>query len=123
MAAILLVEDEKAVRDVLTRMLEGAGHAVTPAADGTAALRLIDLQSFDLIVADLLLPDTDGMQILRELRARKSPLKMIAISGGGRGSATDYLEMAKILGAVETLQKPIAPATLVAAVARVLDPA
>ncbi len=120
MANILLVEDEPSVRNVLARMLEDAGHTVTGVEGGAAALQLVDTTPFDLMVADLLMPDTDGMQILRELRARKSKLKVIAISGGGRGAATDYLEMAKILGAVETLQKPISSEVLTGAVARAL---
>jgi len=120
MARLLLIEDDHAVRGVLTKMLEGGGHEVTGAADGAAAFALIEASTFDLAIVDILLPDVDGIQLLRELRLRKLPLKVIAISGGGLGDAGEYLEMAALLGAAETLQKPISADDLLGAVARVL---
>ena len=120
MARLLLIEDDTAVRGVLAKMLEGGGHEVTGAGDGTDALALIKESTFDCAIVDILLPDMDGIQLLRELRLRNMPLKVVAISGGGRGAAGEYLEMATILGAAETLQKPITADQLLGAVARVL---
>ena len=106
MASILVVEDDAALRQLFERMLVRDGHEVTMAADGAKALKLIETALFDVVITDLIMPEMEGLSLLRELRAKKSPLKIIAMSGGGRGSATDYLEMAKMLGAAATLPKP-----------------
>jgi CheY-like chemotaxis protein len=106
MASILVVEDDAALRQLFERMLVRDGHEVTIAADGAKALKLIETTVFDVVITDLVMPEMEGLSLLRELRKRKSPLRIIAMSGGGRGSATDYLEMAKMLGAAATLPKP-----------------
>lgn len=118
MAKVLLIEDDDAVHRVLTRILESAGHDVTGAADSAEAFKLIKATAFDVAIVDILLPEVDGIQLLRELRLQQLPLKVIAISGGGLGAAGEYLEMAKVLGAAETLQKPISADDLLGAVAR-----
>lgn len=106
MASILVVEDDAALRQLFERMLVRDGHEVTMAADGAKALKLIETTVFDVVITDLIMPEMEGLSLLRELRKNKSPLKVIAMSGGGRGSAADYLDMAKMLGAAATLPKP-----------------
>lgn len=119
MPRILVVDDDDALRRVVERMLVREGHEVTVAANGVQALRLLDTSSFDLMITDLVMPDMGGLQLLRELRARASPPKAIAMSGGGRSSGT-YLEMATMLGAAATLAKPFTEKVLAAAIERVL---
>lgn len=103
---ILVVDDDAQLRRAIEQMLIRMGHVVTTAQNGAAALRLADAQPFDLVLTDLVMPEVEGLQLLRELRARPTRLKVIAMSGGGRGSAGDYLELAANMGAVATLPKP-----------------
>lgn len=120
MAKVLLVDDDAAVRLFLERTLVSLGHEVTVAVNGAKALRLVETSSFDLVLTDLVMPDMEGLQLIRELRAMPSPPKIIAMSGGGRGSATDYLQLAKIMGASATLEKPFTQQALSEAIGLVL---
>lgn len=120
MSSILVVEDDAALRRLFEHMLVREGHEVTMAADGAKALRLLETTSFDLVITDLIMPDMEGLSLLRELRNKTSPPKVIAMSGGGRGSATDYLEMATMLGAAATLAKPFTQQQLTDALKQVL---
>ena len=120
MASILVVEDDEALRRLFEQMLVRAGHEVTIASDGAQALKLIDTTAFDVMITDLIMPEMEGLSLLRELRKKKLPLKVIAMSGGGRGAAVDYLEMAVMLGAAATLPKPFTFQQLGDVVARVL---
>lgn len=123
MLRILVVDDEEPIRRLVERMLATSGHEVTVASNGVKALRQLDAASFDLVITDLVMPELEGLQLLRELRARHSPPKVIAMSSGGRGGA-NYLEMAASLGASATLPKPFTQRELTDTIARVLsDPA
>lgn len=65
MATILVVEDERDIRDLLRRYLERAGHSVLTTGTGAEALRLLDEGTSDLALLDLGLPDIDGLEVLR----------------------------------------------------------
>src|SRR5258708_3808724 len=122
MPSILVVEDDPALRRLFEQMLVRDGHDVTMAANGAKALKLIETTSFDIVITDLVMPEMEGLSLLRALRGKKLPLKVIAMSGGGRGSAADYLEMATMLGAAATLPKPFTHKELTDAIERVLKP-
>lgn len=119
MPTILVVDDDVALRAMLERALTRAGHTVTLAVNGADALRILETSSFDLVLTDLVMPDVEGLQLLRDLRKKPSPPPVIAMSGGARGSAT-YLELASGLGAAEILAKPFTPQILIATIERVL---
>lgn len=119
-AVILLVEDEVAFRELLLSVLIAAGHTVHPAADGRAALRLLDQHRIDLIVTDLCMPGTDGMEFLMALRARRSGVPVIAMSGGVGSRMAGMLRTATLLGARRTLAKPFALSLLLEAVRELL---
>jgi DNA-binding response OmpR family regulator len=77
-STILLVDDEEAVRKVLTFPLERDGYTVVQAADGEEALRRFDDAKIDLVVLDIMLPRLDGLEVCRRLRARSSvPIIML----------------------------------------------
>ena len=116
MPEILLVEDDRAVRDLLYTQLVAAGYEVQVAADGTDGLRTYRDRRPDLVVTDLIMPEMEGIQMMRELRRENPGVRVIAISGGGRGSANTYLQLAEKMGAVNTLEKPVRQDTLLAAV-------
>jgi len=104
---ILLVDDNSAVRTSLARLLEYDGHAVATVCDGLEALCVLENEPVDLVISDLVMPNMDGLELLRRLRRMPNPPPAIAMSGGGRGPAADYLDIANLFGAKAVLQKPI----------------
>ena len=81
MIKILVVEDERAISDLIRMNLEDAGYACTCVYDGMAAADQIETQTFDLVLLDIMLPDEDGLEIVRKLRAipdtKKVPVMMV----------------------------------------------
>lgn len=118
---ILLVEDHEPLRRTLCTALEASGHAVIAGGDGAFGLRLIEHYPVDLVVTDIVMPGTDGMEVLRALRRMPFAPPVIAISGGGSANFGEYLEVAAQLGAQETLVKPFAVSELLAAITRIMD--
>lgn len=106
MARVLIIDDEHLVRDMLRQTLESVGHTVVEAANGRIAMRLWRENPADLIITDILMPEKDGLEVIRELLQDSPQAKIIALSGGSRRIDFDMLEIAKRFGAVYTLAKP-----------------
>jgi two-component system phosphate regulon response regulator OmpR len=107
---ILLVEDDSRLADMLLEYLGQAGFAVTVAPLGAAALEKLSGAEFDAVVLDLMLPDMDGLNVCRELRAKyDTPVLMLT----ARGDAIDRI-VGLELGADDYLPKPFEPRELVA---------
>lgn len=121
MARILLIDDDEAVRDVLRQTLTHFGHTVIEAANGKEGLASFQSVGADLMITDIVMPEMEGLELLMELRKRKPPIKIIAISGGGRGNAADYLRTAKVMGAAKVLAKPFTNEALLAAIDELLS--
>ena len=119
-STILVIEDDPGVRRVLLHTLEYAGHQVRAVDNGREALRAVHDQEPDLVVTDIVMPDSDGLEIIRILRSDHPGVRIIAISGGGMICRTTYLELAHLLGADVTLQKPVLPSDLIFAVAELV---
>lgn len=100
--------------------LRMAGHEVETAVNGDEALSLANHGNFDLMITDIIMPSKDGIEVILALRKSHPSAKIIAISGGGRLNAKDYLGIAQKLGAAATLAKPFSGSELVATVERVL---
>lgn len=94
--------------------LEGAGYRVLAAESGPHGLRLLQHQEVDLILVDIFMPETNGLDLIPRLRATRPTSKIIAMSGGSW--EWDYLDTAKHLGANDTLKKPFSPQELLDAV-------
>ena len=106
MARILLAEDNIVFRELLTALLEAAGYAVEIAADGAAALARATAGSFDAVIADIIMPNMDGLELIRLLRRERPQLPIIAISGtAGEERGQDYLPAAATFGASATIGK------------------
>lgn len=116
MSAILLVDDDTSVLDVMSEMLRLEGHEVTVAENGREALRYVASDVFDLVITDLIMPEKEGLETIADIRRGNARLPIIAISGGGRLGPMDYLETAKFIGADATLAKPFARTELIQAV-------
>jgi CheY-like chemotaxis protein len=113
--SILVVEDEEKMRELLRRMLERASFTVLTAPHGREALKLFRERPVDLAITDLMMPEMDGFELIRQLTAQWPSIRIIAISG-----ADLRLDMARQLGAKAVLKKPVTGAALVSAVEQVL---
>jgi DNA-binding response OmpR family regulator len=116
MATVLVVDDEPIVRDVVVRYLEREGYATLEAVDGNDARRLVERESPDLVVLDVMLPGTDGLELCRWIRAR-SELPVIMLTA--RGEEADRI-VGLELGADDYVTKPFSPRELAARVRTVL---
>src|ERR1700742_4840380 len=113
---ILLVEDDPRLADMLVEYLGQAGFSVMHASLGTAALEKLDAAAYDAVVLDLMLPDMDGLDVCRQLRARyETPVLMLT----ARGDAVDRIVGLEI-GADDYLPKPFEPRELVARIRAIL---
>ena len=117
---ILIVDDEPHVRESMCCLLEAHDFDTVGAAGGREALGMFEGGRFDLVITDIIMPEMDGLEVIRALRKMSSTVPIVAVSGGSRGSAADYLTMAGHLGARATLDKPFNEARLVATVERAL---
>lgn len=107
---ILLVEDDPRLADMLFEYLGQAGFGVTVASRGAVALEKLGETAYDAVVLDLMLPDMDGLDVCRQLRARDdTPVLMLT----ARGDAVDRI-VGLELGADDYLPKPFEPRELVA---------
>ena len=120
MARILLIEDNAGLRAILAEHLALAGHTVIEAGDGREGLDHFRRVGADLVITDMVMPETEGFEVLRELRRTHPPVKIIAMSGEGQGSGAAYLDAARLLGAAKVLLKPFPAAVLIAAIAELL---
>ena len=121
MKRILLVDDVPAVRLSIRVALEAIGHQVLEAADGKEALDLLGTQAVDLIVTDLWMPNLDGVELLKRLRASNANIRVIAISGGGTRKPIDVsAALAQTWGADAVLYKPFDNEDLVNEINRLL---
>lgn len=113
---ILLVEDEKNIRDAVAAYLERAGYWVTPAANGQEAVDAFSLHQFDLVILDLMLPRLPGEKVCRIIRDTSDvPIIMLT----AKGEVEDRI-VGLELGADDYLIKPFSPRELVARVRALL---
>ena len=120
MARVLLVDDDELLRSMLRTLLERFGHDVVTATNGHDAIVRHREQSVDLVITDIIMPDMEGIELIRALRHDDPAMKIIAMSGGGRAGANDYLDLAKQLGAEQILSKPFSQQELRDAITAVL---
>ena len=118
MARILIIDDEKMLRDMLREILQQAGHEIDEAPDGKAGIERYSEAPTELVITDLLMPHKDGIETIRELRRDFLDAKIIAITGF-RGRF-NRLPAAQVLGVQRTLMKPFTQEELLQAVEAVL---
>lgn len=103
---VLVIEDEAALRQTIRRMLESAGHEVVEAENGRTGLEIFRKNSLDVVITDIIMPNKEGIETIRDIRALNPDIRIVAISGGGRTKNFDFLRIAGKLGANATLAKP-----------------
>jgi CheY-like chemotaxis protein len=109
-----MVDDNSELRDLLGGALVKMGYVVTSASNGAEAFRAIAKARFDVVITDMLMPERDGIEVIGELRRLQPDARIVAMSGGGRGSRDHYLQTAKGLGAHAVLGKPFSISELTA---------
>jgi two-component system response regulator ResD len=114
---ILIIEDEATMAEVVGRYMQREGYSVRHVADGARAMAAVDSFHPDLIVLDVMLPNRDGLEICRELRATHGGTPVIMLTA--RGEETDKI-LGLGLGADDYVTKPFSPGELVARVKAVL---
>jgi two-component system response regulator HydG len=119
-ARVLVVDDDDGVRFTLRGILEDEGLDVTEAADGRAALARLDEGRFDLVISDLRMPELDGLGLLRAVRARPEPPRVILVTAHGseRQAVAAMRE-----GAHDYFRKPFDTDELLAVVRRAVEAA
>ena len=120
MARILVIDDVPQMRKLIEATLEAAGHEVVCAGNGKEGLAIFSVQPADLVITDLIMPETEGMETIQQLRAVDPALKILAISGAPQ--EWRILEMAENHGAHKTLAKPFKLEELANAVETLLRP-
>lgn len=110
---ILVVDDEDLVRAQISASLELDGFQVAQAANGTEALAWLRGNVATIMVTDILMPGKDGIETIRDARRLYPDLRIIAMSGGIRTNATDFLETARQAGADRVLAKPFGRTQLI----------
>lgn len=122
MARILIVEDTPDFRLMMRDILQTAGHEIEEAENGKAAIRKMEGGSFDLLVTDVLMPESDGIELIHTLAQQGRSLPILAVSGGGRNlPAAVSLALTEAAGAHRTLFKPFRAAELLAVVDELLS--
>ena len=117
MTRILVVDDNPAVRTTARILLETAGYHVVEAESGEAALEALSSEAVDVVLTDIFMPHTDGIELIHTLHRTSPDLPVVAMSGGGK----DVLSVAKILGAAVIVEKPLTQRKLVGAIRRAIE--
>jgi two-component system response regulator CpxR len=117
---ILLADDDEGNREVLAYYLRRQGFAVTTAASGAEALRALDDDRFALLLLDVVMPGIDGLDTLRQVRARFSPTTLPVVLFTGL-DAPEALDTARALGANGWLSKPYQLADILGVVRRQIE--
>ena len=116
MARILIIDDDETIQSVFQRFLTGKGYEVLVASDGRRGLRILEESEIDLVITDIMMPETDGLEVVMAIRGKEADIPVIAISGGMHAMPMDFLPMAKKFGASKVLYKPIEMEDLLSAV-------
>lgn len=122
MKRILVIDDEPHILLMVKKMLERAGYEVDLASNGSEGLRLFSKLRSNLVITDIIMPEKEGLETIREMKRISSDLKIIAMSGGGKISADNYLETAKIFGASRLIEKPFSQKQLLTYVEELVGP-
>ena len=105
--SILIMDDDVAVSRTISLILTNAGYQVATVTSGRKGLELLTSGNFDLVLTDIIMPELDGIEAIRKIRADHPGLRIIAMSGGGQIDKADFLYMAEALGADRVIDKPI----------------
>ena len=113
---ILVADDEPFVLDLIAMVLKEAGHAVKAVRDGREALSLLHLETFDVVITDLAMPNLDGLALAKEVKSAYPGVKVVLLTGHGTGGgmppSVDYLlgkplRMEALTGMIRSFEQPV----------------
>jgi len=122
MSSVLVIDDEKDIRELFAEALGDAGYDVHTAPDGVSGVRAFDQETPDVVIVDVFMPEKDGIETILEISLRKKPVRIVAMSGGGFSHNFQFLDMTKRLGADVVLFKPVLPDRVVECVGELIGP-
>ncbi len=117
MIRILLAEDDRVMREYLTRALERSGYAVTAVDRGTAAMPLLQTENFDLLLTDIVMPEMDGIELAQKAGELCPDLRVMFITG----FAAVTLKAGRAMPQARVLSKPFHLRDLVLEVDRLFE--
>ncbi len=120
MAKILIIDDEEPIRKMLRMLFEKNAFEVFEACNGHHGITVFKEHDPDLVVTDLLMPEKEGLETIREIKKSNPDVRIIAISGGGVVHPEMYLELAGKLGADYSFAKPMDTEELVSTIKNLL---
>ena len=116
MAKIILMEYDATTRQAYAMMLRSAGHTVQEAVDGREGIQLVKDDQFDVAILDLMMPERDGIEVLRFIKHQCPDLKTLIVS-----SSVDFLPIVGGLGADRLLPKPISSQQLIDTICELME--
>ena len=122
MKHVLVIDDQKEVRNVLCRAMQSFGYEVHEAENGREGIRVSREIKPHLVLTDIFMPEQDGLETIRALRKLYRDIPIIAMSGGGDMGHLDVLRIARAMGAVQILAKPFSMQKLRDVLTEVLPP-
>jgi two-component system, OmpR family, alkaline phosphatase synthesis response regulator PhoP len=117
--SVLIVEDDRDIRELIDYNLTKEGFRTTCIAEGEAAIKLARLKAFDICLLDLMLPDIDGLEVCKTLKADSKLAEMPIIMVTAKGEESDIV-VGLEMGADDYLTKPFSPKVLIARIKTVL---
>jgi CheY-like chemotaxis protein len=120
MARILVVDDDPGFQEIASQVLTSAGYEVLALGSGIEAVETYKHFQPDLMIVDLLMPDMDGLEVMRAIYHIDRSAKVMAITGAGGLETESYLRAARFLGADASMAKPFTGAELLAKVEEML---
>jgi DNA-binding NtrC family response regulator len=119
---VLVVDDEKPVRDMVGEMVESFGLQVVTTDTSDDAINICGNDSIDILITDIVMPERNGLDLIMEFKKKFPAIPIIAVSGGGGITGQyDYLQIAKLIGAKNILRKPFSLQEIKSALDDVLD--
>lgn len=109
MAQVLVIDDDEDVRHLIRRLLEARGHQVLEAIHGVDGLAKLEASEPQMIIADIFMPQMEGIEVVKRIRASDVKAPIMVVSGGGRDYDLGVLSWAKQVGADAVLAKPFTP--------------
>src|SRR5262249_41703364 len=116
--SVLIAEDEEELRNLIESTLRGAGYAVSGARDGAEAISLVGMNTFDVALLDIHMPQASGLDGLRHLHDHSPATKVIILTG--YGDLKNAME-AREYGAIDFINKPCKMEEVVVTIGRILE--
>src|SRR3989304_2180520 len=111
MARILIIDDDGALQRMIRTIVESAGHSAASVGNGPDGLKALRAGPFDLVICDVMMPDMDGYDVARRIRADPQTKDVLLLTLTARAQAVDY-DAAMEAGADAFLAKPVSPQQL-----------